>query len=165
MTKRRLPLTFENALIQVAAKLGWEEVARICGTKERCVRNWSAPEPSARVPLQAALDLDAAFHAAGGDGTPMLLVYATRLELACLASTPGREALLASASKAALESGEGVAAAIAAARPNASPADFISAEREIEQQIAASQNLLASLRSLRLAAEAGDEQGRAFDSS
>lgn len=150
MTKVRPPLTFENALTKVAAAVGWEKVAEICGQAERTVRNWSEPDTTASITLEAALKLDCAFHAAGGEGAPPFhLCYATRLDLERLAACPGREELLASIGTAAKESGEALAAALAASKPGAGRAAFAIAEKEFEETIAAFQTGFAALRARR----------------
>jgi hypothetical protein len=156
MTKLRAPLTFENALAKVAGHIGWEETAKICGQAERTVRNWSEPDTTASITLEAAFKLDIAFHAAGGDGCPFLYCYMTRVDMERLAACPGREALLTSIAESARESGEALAAAIAAAHPAAGRADFAIGERELEESIDALQNSLAALRARRKAALAGE---------
>lgn len=152
MTKRRAALTFENALTKVAGQIGWPQVARICGVAERTVRDWSDPDTSAAINLDAALKLDVAFHLGGGEGAPFLVCYATRVEAESLAASPGREALLACIAKVALESGEAVAATLSAALPNASHTHFAIAERELEESIATQTHALAALRLRRTAA-------------
>jgi hypothetical protein len=149
VTKRRPPLTFENALTKTAAIIGWEEVARILGLAERTVRRWSEPDTTASITLEAALKLDIAVIDAGGDEAPFLLCYATRVDMESLAASPGRDALIAAAAEAARESGEAVAAALTAARPGASEADIILAERELEESIAAKTRLLKAVRAAR----------------
>lgn len=156
MTKRRLPLTFENALTKVAGVIGWAVAARICGQAERTVRNWSEPDTSAAISLDAALALDVAFHAAGGDGSPFLSCYSTRVESNTLAACRGREALLNCIARVALESGEAVAATMSAALPDASDAHFVIAERELEESIATQTHALAALRLRRTAAAEDD---------
>ncbi|MDP8995108.1 MAG: hypothetical protein M3N07_09045, partial [Pseudomonadota bacterium] len=86
MTKRRAPLTFERALTSVAALIGWPRCAEIVGKHENTVRNWSDPDTSAGITLEAALSLDVEYRKAGGDGAPMLQCYATRLEADTLAA-------------------------------------------------------------------------------
>lgn len=157
MTKRRRPLTFENALTTVAALIGWDEVARICGTQERACRNWSDPDTRQEIRIGAAQKLDVAFHAAGGKGTPFLTCFSANVEAAQLAAVPGREALLASAGRVAREAGEAVSAAVTAALPGASAADFYLGEREIEEGIAALTNMLAALRARQAHADAGTD--------
>jgi len=148
MTKLRPPLTFENALTKVAGTIGWARTAEIVGFAERTVRNWSEPDTTASITLEAAWKLDVAFLEAGGDTPPFLHCYAKRVDLEALAATGGREALIAGAALAARESGEAVSATLAAAHPNATPADFAIAEREIEQAIEAKTSMLAHVRQL-----------------
>jgi hypothetical protein len=155
VTKLRAPLTFENALTRAAATLGWARVAEICGQAERTVRNWSEPDTTARITLEASLELDVACLAAGGEEAPFFRCYATRLDLESLAACPGREQLLASAARAARESGEAVAASLTASHPSAGRPDYAIAERELEEAISAYTNLLAALKARRQAAEEG----------
>lgn len=145
MTKLRAPLTFENALTKVAGHIGWPRVALICGQAERTVRNWSEPDTTAAITLEAALQLDKSFHIAGGDGTPFLYCYATRLEAEKMAASPELAALIASAAQSARETGEAVEAMLGAASPTATRADFAIARREIEESLVALNNALAVL--------------------
>ncbi|HXH52561.1 MAG TPA: hypothetical protein VNH53_03905 [Sphingomicrobium sp.] len=156
MTKRRAPLTFENALTRVASEVGWSEVARICRHKERTVRNWSEPDTTAEISLEAALELDLAWRAAGKEGAPFLTCYQTRLDAEATAADPSRDALIGTAAKAAKEGGEAVAAVLATARPGASSADDAIAERELEESIEAQTAALAAIRARRRCA-AGDD--------
>ncbi len=160
MTKRRAALSFENALTKVAGVVGWAEVARICGQAERTVRNWSEPDTTASITLNAALALDVAFFAAGGgDCSPFLMCYAIRVDADKLVACPSREALIACSALAARESGEAVAATLAASHPSASLATIAIAEREIEESITASTAALAALRARRDAYRSGDPEG------
>lgn len=153
MTKRRLPLTFENALTRIAGELGWTKVAEICGVQERACRNWSDPDTTQAISMEAALRLDVAFHAAGGQGSPFLQCYATRLDAEQLAANPGRERLLECAGRASKEAGEAIAAALAAAMPGAHPADFVVGEKELEEAIDALTHTLAALKARRAHAD------------
>lgn len=157
MTKIRAAFTFENALTKVAAHIGWTEVARICDAAESTVRNWSDPDTTASITLDAALKLDRAWHeVTGGDSAPFLTCYAMRFDVESLATGPGRAALLTSVARAAKESGEAVAATLNAAGPTADRADFAIAEREIEESVEALKNSLTALRARRKAVEEGD---------
>jgi hypothetical protein len=157
VTKRRAPLTFENSLTVVAGVIGWPRTADIVGQAERTVRNWSEPDTTAAISLEAALKLDTAFHAAGGEGFPFFRCYRTRLDVDSLAASPGREELIVRAGKAAYESGEAIAASLAASHPAATSTDFALAERELEESIAAKTNLLTALRARHKAALDGDD--------
>lgn len=149
MTKQRDPFTFELALTKIAAVIGWTAAAQIVGQAERTVRNWSDPDTSAAITLDAALKLDVAYRRAGGEGAPMFQCYAARLDADTLAAGSTSEALLKSIAIAAKEHGEATAALIAASRPGASAADFAIAERELEETICAQNNTLANLRAVR----------------
>lgn len=146
MTKRRAPLTFELALTKIAGVIGWAKVAEIVGQAERTVRNWSDPDTSAGITLDAALKLDVAYAAAGGDGAPMHQCFTTRLKADTADACATVEALSRCAATAAKESGEANAALFAVTRPGATDADFAIAERELEESISASTNTLATLR-------------------
>jgi hypothetical protein len=146
MTKRRRPLTFERALWKVAAQIGWEEAAEIVGVADRTIRNWSDPDTTASVTLDAALKLDLAFRLAGGDGAPMLQCYSTRLEADLVEASADLKALTFKIAKAAKEGGEAIAAAAVAALPGASDNELARAELELEESIAASVDTLAALR-------------------
>lgn len=160
MTKRRTALTFENALSKVAGHIGWTKVSEICGQAERTVRNWSDPDTTANIRLDSALQLDIEFHKAGGEGAPFLVCYATHVDAQRLASSPGVEALVAAAAKAAKESGEAIAAALRVSRPDAETADFAIAEREIEESLEALNHSLAAVRARRKLIEEADAQRR-----
>jgi hypothetical protein len=143
MTKRREPLTFHSALTRVAAQIGWDRCAAICGVTERAVRNWSDPDTESEIRMLDAERLDRAFLAAGGEVAPFHRVYSLRLEIA------QREAaardLTVTAALAAKEGGEAVSALIAAASPNATSEDRRTARREAEEAINALQDGLAVL--------------------
>lgn len=146
MTKVRPPLSFELAMTKVAGLIGWPEVAKICGFAENTVRNWSDQDTTAKLPLEGAFRLDMAFQRAGGEGAPFLHCYATRVKAEMLEVSVDRRALLAGAGIVAKESGEAIAATLAAADPNATTADIIVAERELEESITSKSNLLTAIR-------------------
>ena len=147
MTKLRAPLTFELALTKIAAVIGWARAAEIVGQSERTVRGWSEPDTSAGITLKAALQLDIAYVAAGGEGPPpMLQCYQTRIETDTAIATADKIALARQAATAAKEGGEAIAAVIMAAQPGASDQEVARAELEVEESIAAQTAALATLR-------------------
>jgi hypothetical protein len=160
MTKLRPPLSFENALTKVAGHIGWERTAAIVGQAPRTVRNWSEPDTTAKITLDAALQLDVEYHKAGGEGTPFLLCYATRVEADRIAASPELQALIDCAASAAKEGGEAVSATLHAAKPRASIADLVIAEREHEDAISAHTKSLAALRARREALTTEQGTGR-----
>ncbi|KQM21932.1 hypothetical protein [Novosphingobium sp. Leaf2] len=113
MTKVREPLTYEWTLTRIAARIGWDRCAAICGvTSERTVRYWSDPDCEKEIRLIDAERLDRAFMDHGGDHAPFHRLHALRLDIA------GRDgadhSLAAVAGKVAKEGGEAVAALITA---------------------------------------------------
>ena len=142
MTKRRAPLTFHRALTQIAARIGWDHAGAICGVTDRTVRYWSDPDCETEIRLIDAERLDRAFLAAGGDHPPFHRVYAQRLELA--AHDAAACDLSQLAGRTARETGEAVAAMIAAAG-SASPATRRRAREEVAQAIEALTSSMAAL--------------------
>lgn len=145
MTKLRAPCSFENALAKIAGVIGWEAAARIAGQSERCVRNWSDPDTEAGIRLDAALKLDVAYRAAGGDGAPMFQCYALRLEAETEAACADSAALCQATALAAKEAGEAVSALVMASRPGASHSDRVVAARETEEALGALTSSLSLL--------------------
>lgn len=139
-------MTFENALTKVASVIGWGPVARIVGFAENTVRNWSDPDTTAKMTLEAAFRLDVEFHTAGGHGAPFLDCYTRRVETGRFEASPELQALIAGAAKTAKETGEAIEATLNAATPSAGLADISIAERELEDATAALQNSLALIR-------------------
>jgi len=115
MTKRREPITFHRALTIVAAHIGWDRCAAICGVTERAVRNWSDPDTDAEIRLIDARRLDQAYLEHGGAEPPFLQVYKLQLELAALSASERSKCLGLAASGAAKEGGEAAAALMRAA--------------------------------------------------
>lgn len=146
VTKRRPALSFHLALTKIAGVLGWDRAAAIVGQAERTVRNWSDPDTSSSITIDAALALDVAYRAAGGDGAPMFQCYSTRLEVDTQEALFSTDAIARAASALAKESGEAVSAAIDASRPGASPLQLARAELEIEEMVAAGTATLAQIR-------------------
>lgn len=146
MTKRREPLTYEHALTEVAARIGWDNAAALCGVSERTVRYWSDPDCQKEIRLIDADRLDRAFLADGGSYAPFHRMMALRLDLA---STPQAGANLALATAtAAKETGEAIAAMV---NVTAHPEDARArseARRETQEAIVALTEELAALDAL-----------------
>lgn len=158
MTKRRAPLSFELALTKVAGLIGWERCAGILGQAERTVRNWSDPDAAAGIRLDAAEKLDIEYQQAGGGGAPFLECYATRLKAQLAECLGSAEQIAKSAAHSAKETGEAVAAAIEAARPDACDRVFENSEREIEEALESLTATLAAIRNRRRAESALTEE-------
>lgn len=79
MTKRRDPMSYENAVAVVGDLLGYSACAAICGVTERSVRNWSDPEAKTKIRLIDAERLDREFAARGFDFSPFHRLYSLRI--------------------------------------------------------------------------------------
>lgn len=144
MTKARAPSTFEDAITRIAARIGWDGAAEAVGKVEKVVRNWSDPDMNRLPSIDEALAMDAAFIASGGGEGPLMAVYQLKLERS---GTPPSDivALARATGVVARESGEAVAALVAAAQPGASAADVAKAEREVIEGI---ESMTSALRKL-----------------
>jgi hypothetical protein len=122
MTKLRTPCTFADAMTRVAGVIGWPECERIAGRRSnRLVRAWSE-EDSGKLPrIDIVRDLDVAYRAAGGEGSPFLEALAHQEDVTLSAEIADRLAITADCATAAIESGEALAATLKAAHPTAGP--------------------------------------------
>ena len=146
MTKVRSPMTFEAAMLEIAAGLGsWDAVAAIARRSPSCVRSWSDPDIDGGMPLETAFALDAAFMGAGHDHAPLFLVYQRRLDVAARASGASTQRMLEAIGVFAREAGQAVEAGLRAAAPGATQADRIIAQREAEEASTALTDCLSQL--------------------
>lgn len=141
MTKSREPTTFEDAILRIVDRIGWAAAADVVGKGERVIRNWSDPDMDRRPDIDECLKLDAAYLAAGGGNPPPLAsVYLARLQRA--AAPPSDVAAIAAATViAAKETGEAIAASVAAAQPGACVKARVVADKELGEAIDALQTL------------------------
>lgn len=132
MTKNRTPLSIEQALQRIAVQLpgGVEEMARVANRQPGTVRAWMDPDRPEQVALECAIELDLAYRAEGGEGSPLYEAYGTRLDLAAASRFAENYHLLDRLHSVIKEGGEAHAAIVAAARPGATPADRRTAFRE-----------------------------------
>lgn len=145
MTKRRPPLTFHRALTTIAASIGWDQCAAICGVTERAVRNWSDPDTDAEIRLIDALRLDQAYFDHGGDHAPFHQCFGLRLDISARGHEDSARDMFNAVAAAAKESGEAVSALVKAAGPGAGIADRRRARKETEDAIGALTDSLAAL--------------------
>lgn len=140
MTKAREPSTFEDAILRIVDRIGWDGAADIVGKGERVIRNWSDPDMDRQPTIDEALALDEAYLKAGGTSAPLMAVYTTRLERIGLKPAKSQDIALATA-MAAKETGEAIAAAVAASQPAACHKVRSTAEKELGEAIEAMQVL------------------------
>lgn len=142
MTKRREPLTYHRALTTIAARIGWDRCAAICGVTERTVRYWSDPDCETEIRLIDAERLDRAFIEHGGDHAPFLRLFGLRLDVQARVENAD---LVKLAGELAKESGEAIAATIAAGAQSDCTRSQQRARQELEEAIAKMTDCLASL--------------------
>lgn len=154
MTKRREPLTYHRTLTVIAARIGWDRCAAICGVNERTVRYWSDPDCETEIRLIDAERLDRAFIQHGGDHAPFHRLFGLRLEVAAIEAEQ-LQSLSTLAASSAKETGEAVAALVRASASAGDPAARRAAREEVSEAIATLQSGLAQLDKI----EAGGSNG------
>lgn len=160
MTKVRAPLTFPDAVTRIAGLIGWAEVARVTGRAERTVRDWSDPDRRTVPPIDQALDLDAAYRAAGGEGSPFIDAYAFLLDVKVDRQEACARQLIAEIGDASTEFGQAMAACLAIVSSNASPLSAHRAFAETKEAADCIDVLLRRLASF-LPAHADADAGKA----
>ncbi len=146
MTIPRQPTTFERALWRIAELLGWDGCAATIGKSESHMRKLGAPDTERELSLRDAVRLDAAWRRAGGEGAPILECYALTLNMGAPTEPACPDRMVAGAGKAAKETGEAIAAALALAADTSDHAARLTAMREIEEGMAELQHLLAAIK-------------------
>lgn len=134
MTKRREPLTYHRTLTHIAALIGWDRCAAICGVSERTVRYWSDPDCETEIRLIDAERLDRAYMELGGDHAPFHRLFALRLDIAAREAEAERN-IATLAAETAKESGEGIAALIAVSTDPSCPATRRKARKELQEAV------------------------------
>jgi hypothetical protein len=142
VTKRREPLTYQATLTEIAARIGWDRCAAICGVGQRAVRYWSDPDCETEIRLIDAERLDRAYMDYGGDHAPFHRLHGLRIDLVGR-DTPDH-CLAALAGKAAKETGEAIAALISVSS-STDPLTRRRARQEVHEAIDSLADGLASL--------------------
>lgn len=155
MTKVRAPLTLDRALARIAGQLsgGWLEMGKIVDRSERQVRSWGDPDSPDVIHMPAAIKLDIAFQAAGGQGAPIHDVYALLLQTGRSEAFADQIDLAFQASIAIREQAEAACAQIRCTMPGTEPRDLKTAVRETEEAIEAATATLAILRRAMIASQ------------
>lgn len=133
MTKDRAPISIDGALARIAGLLpgGWAEMARITDYNERSVRSWGDVDREEQINLPAAIKLDLAYLAAGGQEKPLYETYGYQLGLSMRERFADQFDILRLAADVVREVGEAQTALLEACLPDASQADRRVAQREI----------------------------------
>lgn len=145
MTHLRAPRTYDEAITRIAGAIGWDQVCAITGRKERAVRFWSQPNCATVPTIAQAQALDAAYIAAGGQGSPYLEAFEFLLGIQVERQEACTRELLNEIGVASKEFGEAMAAAIRVTQSNASPQDVHVAFAEVEQSARAIDALMRRL--------------------
>lgn len=135
MTKLRAPLTFDNALSRIAGQIGWPAMADAVGQKDRTVRDWGDPDTGRACPITAAVILDLAYRAAGGEGAPMYETYSLLIDQANSERFADQHELARRACTLIREGAEAEEALVLASIPGAPSSARINAARQLEDVI------------------------------
>lgn len=139
MTKARDPLSFEDDLGMMVARLGAAAVRTVAGgPAERTLRDWADPDTPRTPPIAACFALDCAWRAAGGPGAPFFDTYRRLLETESAVAIGIDFATLPDLTGIVIREGaQAEIALMTAMLPGATPADRRTAVREVEESIAA----------------------------
>lgn len=164
MTKRRKPVTIENALLKVLGELGLERAAEITGHAGGYLKSLTDPDTRYRLTVEDAIKLDLAYRAEREEGVagvyPLYEAYGLILEVAGASRFATAEQLHRHAARVAKEGGEASAALILASLPNATPEHRKAALKELEDAIAADKAAIQLLSDGPALSHADGEQDR-----
>ncbi|TCP33250.1 hypothetical protein [Sphingomonas sp. BK235] len=146
MTKVRAPLTIENALFRVLGEIGIEIAAEVTGRGADYLRALSDPDRRERLTIEDAIKLDLHHRATGGVGFPIFETYGRIVESSAAERFADAAAIGAVTIDLAKESGEALAASIAAAQPGADVRTLETALRELEQADEATSTAITTIR-------------------
>lgn len=124
MTVAQEPLTVSQAVKRVVDALSLGRVKQIVNRSGSRIYDWTNSNHEAAPSVTQAIKLDAAYRAAGFDGTPIIEAYAFRLGLCVTEGTACREQLCADIGEVARECAEAIASGIVVTQPGA-PASSI----------------------------------------
>jgi len=147
MTQLRAPRTYDEAITRIAGVIGWDRICQLTGRAVRSARYWSQPNCRTVPSIAQAQDLDAAYIAAGGPGSPFLDAFEFQLGQQLQRQDACTRELLSEIAIASKEFGEAMAAAIRVTQSNASPQDVYIAFAEVEQSARAIDALMRRLSS------------------
>lgn len=145
MTKARDALTPFLALTRAAGTIGWQACADLAKRAVRTIQNWSDPDTSAGISLEAALKIDIACMEAG-QPPHFFRWFGQRLDLADAEHRQSRANIAVSAAIAAKEIGEAQAATLRAVTPGAGQSELLIAERETAEAVEALSHTLHDIR-------------------
>lgn len=134
MTLHRTPNTSYFAVQRIAEHFGgYAKAAAVLGYKQSNLRDWGYEQTTSCPTWAQAVALDAAYHAAGGEGAPLLEAYAAQLDRSVNTLTACHAELAKDLAEASREFGEAWAAATALIVPGHSPNAVQHALIELDQ--------------------------------
>ncbi len=136
MTVACQPLSVEDALRHVLTSLGPKQAAAIVGRDPHYVRSLANPQSRYRLSVADKIQLDLAYDEKFG-GFPIHDATSVILDARRARQTEAAASFAIHVADAALETGQAIAAMIAAAMPNATPDDRREAAREWQEAQAA----------------------------
>lgn len=142
MTKRRDPLSYHATIAVIADRIGWDGCAAVCGVSQRMVRYWSDPDCTTQIRMVDAERLDRAYIEHGGDHAPFLRLFTQRHSVL---ARDAKGDLVALACELAKESGEALAATIAASAHSDCPKHLQRAREELQEAMDKMADCLAVL--------------------
>jgi hypothetical protein len=143
VTKRRAPLTYEDALNRVIGAIGMDAAAAATGRTPDYLRALTDPDKRYTLTIEDAEKLDLAYTADGNPGAPIFDTYATRLRIAHREAFADHFALVERIAHFIKEGGEASYAMIRASLPGSGPVEHRDAVRETQEVVEAANALIA----------------------
>lgn len=147
MTKVRAPVTIENALRALLGRLQLEDAATITGREAGYLHSMTDPDKPGQITVRDVLLLDLEAHKRFGEGFPLFEAIGRMLESTAGERFADQAAIARVTADFAKESGDAVAASIAAAMPGAGVRELEAALREAEEADQKADAQIAVLRS------------------
>ena len=146
MTKLREPVTIENALLLVVARLTPERAAEVTGRDAAYLRVLHDPDRREQLTVRDLELLDLEHQAQFGEGFPLYEALGRRLESSAAERFADQAALGRATMAVAKECGEAMAAMIAAGLPGADRKTIEEALRQLEEADASTDAAIAVFR-------------------
>lgn len=133
MTKRREPLSIDEAMARIAGKVpgGWLALAKHVGKHERTVRKWGDADTDDEITLSAAILLDTLYQQSGGAGRPLLTAHEDLVDAAVAVDFADQFEVVRQLSHFVKESGDVKQALLRIALPDSCMSDRHVAQREL----------------------------------
>jgi len=133
LTKRREPLSIDEAMARIAGKVpgGWIALAKHVGKHERTVRKWGDADTDDEITLSAAIALDTLYQKSGGAGRPLLTAHEDLVDAARAVAFADQFEVVRRLSEFVKESSDAKQALLRIALPDSCISDRHLAQREL----------------------------------